>query len=84
MAHNKKGRMVYVPAVVIDEIEDILREDQINCKHKRVVGFYKLIDYARSGRELKRLRMLDFSKAMPRVPIDKYIKNKKVKRFLGT
>ena len=55
----KKGRMVYVPSIVIDEIEDIKQEEDI------IIGseaFRKLVKHARIGREVDRLRRLDFRK----------------------
>ena len=67
----KRGRMVYVPAIVIDEIEDIKQEEEI------VVGseaFRKLVKHARIGREVDRLSRLDFrSKPI----IDSFRKKKK-------
>lgn len=44
--------MVYIPPVIIDELEDIRREDQIDS---RVEAFRKLAKYSRVGREAKRL-----------------------------
>lgn len=48
----KKGRMLYVPPVVIDEVGDLMMEHGIM---RRVEGFEKLADYARLGRETERL-----------------------------
>lgn len=53
----KKGRMRYVPPVVIDEIEDIKREDEIE---KGSEAFHKMVKYARVGREVKRMATLDW------------------------
>lgn len=44
--------MVYIPTIIIDEIEDIRREDKVNS---RVDAFKELVQYARVGREVKRL-----------------------------
>ena len=58
---KKKGRMTYVPAITIMELEDICREDNIV---KKADAFKELTKYARVGRETKRLITLDFSRAV--------------------
>jgi len=75
---KKKGRKIYVPPLVLVEVEDIMREDEVN---KRADAFNKFVEYARVGREIKRIAALDFSKAIPLPPIPK--KNKKRGFFLN-
>jgi hypothetical protein len=70
----KHGKMAWFPAVVIDELEDIKREDDIS-DHSEAVK--KLVKYARVGRETKRLATFDFSKSIPRIPIDDFQYKKK-------
>ena len=65
----KKGRVMYIPPVVLDEVEDIRREDELD---KNSEAFRKLIKYARVGRETKRLANLKFGKSVPRPPVDNY------------
>jgi hypothetical protein len=48
----KKGRMMYVPPVVIEELEDLQMEHH---EDKRALAFEKMADYARVGRETERL-----------------------------
>jgi|TARA_Y100000310_G_scaffold337002_1_gene422971 hypothetical protein len=73
---KKKGRIKYCPFVVIDEIEDIKREDDITIDAE---AMRKLVKYARVGRESKRMMSLDWSRSIPRIPVDPNIKRKKRK-----
>ena len=66
---NKKGRMIYVPPVIIDEVQDIQREDDIESRPE---AFRHLVKYARVGREIKRVAKLDFSKSIKRPPVESY------------
>ena len=78
MERTKRGRILWVPPVVIDEINDIIREDDLVS---RAEAFRKLVKYTRVGREAKRLTRFDFSKAMPRIPVEEYpMRKKKYKR----
>jgi len=73
----KKGKVVYIPPVVIDELEDIKREDEI---HTGSEAFKKMVKYARVGREVKRMATLDFSRAVSRPSLDLFGNKKKKKR----
>lgn len=55
----KKGRMIYLPKQAIDEMEDIKREDNIFSSSE---AFRKMVQYAEVGRELQRLKNLDWSR----------------------
>jgi len=50
--NKTKGQMIYVPPVIIDELQDLQREDDIPV---RAEAFKKLVKYAQVGRETKRL-----------------------------
>jgi len=63
---RKAGNTIYVPPIVKLEVEDIMREDRIPT---RADAFKKMVDYTRAGRELKRIRMLDFSRSGKLPPI---------------
>lgn len=76
---KKKGRIKYCPYVVIDEIEDIKREDEISIDAE---AMRKLVKYARVGRESKRMMSLDWSKSIPRIPVDNPFTKKKNKRSI--
>lgn len=56
---GKRGKMRYVPPVVIDEVEDIKREEGIEVGSD---AFRKLVKYAQVGREVKRIISLDFTR----------------------
>lgn len=58
---------MYCPFVVIDELEDIKREDSIDNSAE---AFREFSRYARVGREVKRMMALDWSNANNRMPID--------------
>lgn len=71
MGKSKKGRMMYVPPVVIDEIEDIMREDELHDSPTPNADAMKLMTkYARTGRDVFRLGKLDFTKKRALPPID--------------
>jgi len=55
----RRGNLNYVPRVVIDEYEDIMREKEIRKKHE---GYRKMVEYCRVGREVERIVKLDWSK----------------------
>lgn len=65
----KKGRHKWCPASVIDELDDIKREEDIKSDAQ---AFTKMVKYTRVGREARRLVTLDFSKAIRRPPVDAY------------
>lgn len=67
MGKNKKGRMMYVPPIVIDEVEDIIREDGVNNNSD---AFKMMTRYARTGRDVFRLGKLDFTNKRRLSPID--------------
>ena len=67
MVMNKKGRMMYVPPVVIEEVEDIKRED---CLEQNSDAMKLMTKYARTGREVFRMAKLDFTKKKPLSNID--------------
>ena len=77
---SKKGKKLYVPPVLIDEIEDIKREESLDGNS---VAMRKMVEHARVGREVERLVKLDFSKAIPRVPINLYPSRRPKKRHRG-
>ena len=56
----KRGKNTYVPSIIIDEIKDIQREDEVDSQSE---AFKKMVKYAQAGRETKRLMRLDWSKA---------------------
>jgi len=62
---------MYIPPVVIDEIQDLKREDDIEAN---VEAFKKMVKYTRVGREVQRLAKFDFRKSLPRVPVDEFNK----------
>ena len=60
---------MWIPAVVIDEVLDIKREDGIKTSAD---ALRKMIKYTRVGREAKRIIAFDFSKSKPQLPIEAY------------
>lgn len=74
----KKGRMIYVPPVLIEEASDIQREQNIPLRAEAVK---KLVGYAKTGRELERIMKLDFRWRPVQVPTD--IDEDKQKRIKG-
>ena len=56
---GKKGRNKYVPSVVIEELGDIRREDDLVGEAE---AFKKMVKYSQVGREANRLMRLDWSK----------------------
>ena len=60
---------MYIPPVVIDEIKDLKREDEI---HANSEAFRKMVKYTRVGREVKRLAKFDFRKSVPRIPVENF------------
>lgn len=65
----KRGRMKWMPAVVIDELEDIKREDDLIADAE---ACRKLVKYARVGREAQRMMRLDWSKKKSLPKVDSY------------
>ena len=71
---KRKGKMIYAPAIVINEIEDIIREDKL---FQRSEAFKEMVRYTRVGREVKRLRYLDWRRAIQGQPIPTTKKRKR-------
>jgi len=72
-----RGRMGYLPAFVLEELNEIKQEKKLI---KNNIAFYEMVRFARVGRELDRLRKLDFSKPMLNMPkklVKKYRKGAK-------
>ena len=53
----RKGDNIYVPVIVIEEIEDIMKQEDITVKS---VAAKKMADYSRMGREIDRMMKFDF------------------------
>jgi len=72
---SRKGKIMYVPPVVLTELNDIMRENKVPNKAD---AFKEMTKYARVGRETERLMRLDFRKAGKLPPINYfYLKEKK-------
>jgi len=54
-----KGRMKYLPSMVMEEIEQIKRENRI---FKDNYAMIEMVKYARVGRELERIKNFNFAK----------------------
>lgn len=54
----KTGRMIYVPKIVLDEIDDLRVEEGFMPNSE---AFNKLVKHAEIGREVNRIFNLDFS-----------------------
>lgn len=52
----RRGQMIYVPPIVIEEVEDILKEDAVSS---RADAFKEMTKYAKVGREVNRMMKLD-------------------------
>ena len=72
----KRGRIKYIPKIMLIELEDIKREDGISMDCE---GFRKMVSYARVGRETNRFINFgyDWSKKAKLPPIDLPPKKKK-------
>jgi hypothetical protein len=53
------GRKTYVPKIVLDELAAISLEDAIEKQNEQ---FKKMVEYAEVGREMERLRNLNWKK----------------------
>lgn len=73
-----KGRMQYIPPVILVELNDIMRENRLENKSQ---AFKEMAKYTRVGRELERMARLDFSKAKPLPNVDAFYKPKGRKRW---
>jgi len=67
---RQKGRPMWVPPVVIDELEDVKREDGLESSAE---AFKHLVKHARIGREVNRMKRFDWSKAKELQPINAYV-----------
>jgi hypothetical protein len=60
---KKRGKITYVPYSVVDEVNDIAREDLIpEGKGKSAEAFRTMVKYSKVGREAKRLLTMDWSR----------------------
>lgn len=66
-----KGRMSYIPPIIIDEMEDIRRENGIG---KQAEALKEMVRYARVGREMERIIKLDWNKAKARKRIEDFFR----------
>ena len=71
-----RGRIKYIPKIMLIELEDIKREDEISMDCE---AFRKMVSYARTGRETKRFMNFgyDWRKKVSLPPIDLPPKKKK-------
>lgn len=60
---SKKHKMAYVPKIVIDEVEDIMQEEQLDTGAD---AFRKMTEYAKVGREVKRIATLNWPRPRKR------------------
>lgn len=55
----KKGSNKYVPRVALEEIRDVMRENDLNSQSE---GWRKMVNYCQVGREIERIKNLNWSK----------------------
>jgi|2_EtaG_2_1085320.scaffolds.fasta_scaffold11055_3 hypothetical protein len=70
--------MKYLPSIVIIEMEDVKREDSIDSDAE---AFKKMTKYARVGREVQRIKNLNWKEAVKLPAIDDIVGKKKKGRF---
>lgn len=70
----KRGKMGWLPKYLIDEAEQVMREDGIN---KRSYALEKVVKYAQVGREVNRLRQLGYDWTKKEKPVQVSKKNKR-------
>jgi len=75
-----KGKMQYIPPVIIVELDDIMRENKLNNKAQ---AFKEMAKYTRVGREAERLIKLDFTHAKPLPPVSSFYKKGRGKWHQG-
>lgn len=68
MGKVKRGKTCYIPKIVINDLYDLMREDEIDRRDKKE-GFRMMAKYARVGREVNRMRKLDFGRKANLPPI---------------
>lgn len=64
---KQKGKLLYVPSGILEEISDIKREDKLTSNAD---AFREMVKYTRVARELKRMMNLDWRKKARRTPVD--------------
>ena len=71
MKNKQTGRMIYLPRVVLEEMMDIKREDNIQSNSE---AFRKMTQYTRVGREANRIMNFDWSKKsmLPEISFKKF------------
>jgi hypothetical protein len=65
------GKIRYIPSVVVDEVEDIRRENNV---YDQAEAMKQLIKYARVGREMERIMKLKWNKAAPRKSVEEFFR----------
>lgn len=88
MKKHKRGKIGWIPAGVLFEINDIKREDDLSSDAE---AMRKMMKYSRVGREVKRLKRGNISQSElfgRRPPVDSFSfnppeKKKKKKGMLG-
>lgn len=63
-----KGKRLYLPAMVVKEMEDIKEEDNIE---QTCIAFRELVKYARVGREINRWMKLDMRRKPLKYDLEK-------------
>ena len=76
---KKKGKNKYVPPVIIDELDDIKREDNLQSD---IEAWQKMTKYTRVGREAKRMFRFDWSKSKHLPKVEDYPFKRRKKRGL--
>lgn len=72
----KKGGNMYVPPVIIEEMEDIMKEENLTIKTE---ALRKVASYSKLGRKIKnRVDVNDLDDIIPQIPIGKKLKFKDV------
>lgn len=71
-----KGRMIYVPPLVLLEVEDIRKRDNIDTNAE---AFNVFTNYARIGRAVQKIINLDFTSTsmLPSIPKAKDLKKRR-------
>lgn len=71
---GRRGSMIYVPPVIIEELENIMKEDGLTIKTE---GFRKMVKYAKLGRRIKTQANLSLSDVKVSFPIGEKVKGRR-------
>lgn len=69
---SNRGRMIYVPPVIIEEVYKIMQQEEL---HQRTEAFRKMAKYSQLGRDVNKTLLIGLPKEKKKKEDERWVKS---------